>query len=105
MASIADDTIGGFNRFVTEQKAVPGDCTLTLVQFDSQDPYEVVHRAVNVADVPELTKQTFQPRASTPLLDCLGRAIVDTGQRLAAMPEAERPGKVFVVIITDGHEN
>ena len=35
--SIRDDTIGGFNAFLDEQKKQPGTATLTLVQFDSQD--------------------------------------------------------------------
>ena len=43
MASIRDDVIGGFNSFLSEQQAAPEPGTLTLVQFDSQDPYEVLH--------------------------------------------------------------
>jgi hypothetical protein len=41
MESIRDDTIGGFNTFLKKQKTEPGTATLTLVQFDSQDPYEI----------------------------------------------------------------
>ncbi len=37
MESIRDDTTGGFNAFLEEQKAEPGQATLTLVQFDAQD--------------------------------------------------------------------
>ncbi len=44
MQSIRDDVIGGFNAFLQEQQALPGKATLTLVQFDSQDPYEVLCR-------------------------------------------------------------
>ena len=39
MDSIRDDIIGGFNAFLEEQKKEPGAATLTLVQFDSQNPY------------------------------------------------------------------
>ena len=105
MASIRDDTIGGFNTFLAEQQAVPGQATLTLVQFDSQDPYEIIHRVVPIADVPPLTAATFVPRASTPLLDAVGRGIGDLDASLAAMPETERPGRVVFVIVTDGREN
>jgi hypothetical protein len=35
----------------------------------------------------------------------MNRAIDETGQRLAAMPESERPAKVLFVVITDGLEN
>ena len=42
MQVIRDDTIGGFNTFLKDQKKQPGIATLTLVQFDSVDPYETV---------------------------------------------------------------
>lgn len=105
MEDIRKDTIGGFNAFVKQQKEGPGECRLTLIQFDTQDPYEIVHDGLKVADVPELTMETFVPRAATPLLDCLGRAIISTGQRFAGLPEDQRPAHVFFVIVTDGQEN
>lgn len=105
MESIRDDTIGGFNTFVEQQKATPGEATLTLVQFDSQDPYEVVYKFKPLAEVPKLTRRTYVPRASTPLLDAMGRGINDLEQSLAKMPEEERPQRVVMVVITDGYEN
>ena len=44
MASVREATIGGFNEFVEGQKAVPGDANLTLIQFDTENAYEVVFR-------------------------------------------------------------
>jgi hypothetical protein len=105
MEAIRDDTIGGFNAFLDSQKAEPGLATLTLVQFDSQDPYEIVHRFKPVAEVPGLTRQTFVPRANTPLLDAMGRGINDLEKSLADLAENERPARVAMVIITDGQEN
>lgn len=105
MEVIRDDTIGGFNAFVQEQQAEPGMATLTLVQFDSQDPYEVVSGNVPIAEVPPLTRETYVPRAATPLLDAIGRGIVDLEYNLAIMPESERPERVVMAIITDGQEN
>ena len=105
METIRDDTIGGFNAFLNAQKAEPGLATLTLVQFDTQDPYEVLHQFKPIADVPELTRATFVPRASTPLLDAMGRGINDLEKNIADMPEEERPSRLVMVIITDGQEN
>lgn len=105
METIRDDTIGGFNAFLSAQKAEPGVATLTLVQFDSQDPYELIHRFKPLAEVPELTRETFVPRASTPLLDAIGRGINDLEKSLADLEESERPSRVVMVIITDGQEN
>lgn len=103
MASVRDDTIGGFNSFLSDQKQAPGEATITLAQFD--DVYNVVYSARPIADAPALDRQTFVPRGSTALLDAIGRTIEDAGKRLEAMPEDERPETVIFVIITDGEEN
>jgi len=105
MQSIREDTIGGFNAFLNQQKEEPGLATLTLVQFDSQDPYEVIHDFRAIQSVPELTRATFVPRASTPLLDAMGRCINDLEQNLLKMTEVDQPARIVVVVITDGQEN
>ena len=105
MHSIADDVVGGVNSFVDEQKAVPGECRLTLIQFDDVNPHDVVHSGKPVQEIAALTTQTYQPRGNTPLWDAVGKAAVATGERLSAMPEHERPAHVIFVIMTDGLEN
>lgn len=105
MEIVREDTIGGFNRFLRDQRKEPGDATMTLVQFDSQDAYEVLADFSPLAEVNELTAATYIPRAMTPLLDAIGRGINDIGAKLDATPEDERPEKVIFVILTDGLEN
>ena len=100
MESIRDDTEGGFNAFIAEQRSEPGRCRVTLAQFD--DEYEEVYRDVPIADVPRLS---LRPRGMTALLDSIGRLVSEAGVRLAALPEEQRPGVVIVGIMTDGHEN
>ena len=97
------DAIGGFNALVDDQKVQPGVAALSLVQFDTS--YEVSFTEKAVVDVPALTMETYRPSGGTALLDAMGKTIDATGKRLAAMPEASRPGKVIVVVITDGEEN
>lgn len=103
MRSVLDDTIGGFNTFLKGQKEVPGQCTISLFQFD--DRYESVYNRKAIKDAPELTTKTFQPRGNTALLAAAGKAIDDTGEALKNMSEHDRPAKVIFVIITDGQEN
>jgi hypothetical protein len=103
MASIASDVIGGLNTFIQGQAQVEGEARFTLAQFDDQ--YEVVHAHVPVQQVPPLTDRTYVPRGSTALLDAIGRTIIDTGARLAMLPEAERPEAVIFAVQTDGLEN
>jgi ADP-ribosyl-[dinitrogen reductase] hydrolase len=105
MGSIRDDTIGGYNTYLEKQQDEPGEATLTLVQFDSQDPYEVIHHFLPIRDVPNLTRQTYVPRGSTPLLDAIGRGINDLEQSLATLPDGGRPSQVVMAIVTDGEEN
>lgn len=90
MESCWDDTIGGFNAFVEEQKALGG--SLTLIQFDHE--YLVSYKDVPVKDVKPLTRETFKPRGSTALLDAIGRTIKETTS----------PSPI-IIILTDGHEN
>jgi uncharacterized protein YegL len=103
MAAVADDTIGGFNQFLLDQKRAPGSGVLTLVQFDNE--YQFVHSAKPLSEVPPLSSATFIPRGSTALLDAIARAIGETHERIAKTDESDRPGTVIFVILTDGHEN
>lgn len=104
MASIAADTVGGFNRFLADQQAIPGEAVLTLAQFDTVG-FDYIANAKPLKDVAPLTSETFVPRGGTPLHDAMGRLIVETGARLKAMAEHERPQNVVFVVITDGEEN
>lgn len=89
MGSVKDDTIGGFNNFLEEQRRVEGEASLSLVQFDDQ--YEVVYMDKDINSADKLTEATFQPRGMTALFDAVGRTINSTGQRLAGLSEQERP--------------
>lgn len=100
MEPIKKDMEGGLDRFFSEQKAEPGRCSVTLVQFDHE--YQVVYQNKPLADVPPAN---LEPRGMTALLDAMGRTIKTVGERLAKTPECDRPGKVIVLVITDGDEN
>ncbi|MEN0061422.1 MAG: vWA domain-containing protein [Myxococcota bacterium] len=100
MQAIRDDAQGGINALIADQAKEPGQAIITLVDFDTE--YRFVHRGVPAGDIPPYE---LVPRGSTALLDAVGRAINETGARLAEMPEDERPGLVIFVVSTDGHEN
>lgn len=100
MASTRTDAEGGINQLIKDQATKEGKCTFTLVQFDSL--YDVVY---DFKPINEVNEYSLVPRGSTALLDAVGKAIVTTGEKLAALPENERPALVMVVIVTDGEEN
>lgn len=103
MAELRKETIGGFNTFLEDQKKTPGKCSMTLMQFDTE--FNLLANGEDIQKVQALTESTYRPGGSTALLDAIARTITTTGQRLEAMPEAERPAKVIVLIMTDGEEN
>ena len=100
MEQVREDAEGGVNSFIGQQVKEPGEALLTLVQFDTE--YEFLHSGVPIQDVP---KYELVPRGMTALLDAVGRAINETGDRLAKMEEPDRPGLVIFVVMTDGQEN
>ena len=104
MMSIQDDVIGGVRQFIDKQQDGPGECIFTLIQFDDQNPREVVIDKKNVKDI-QPSEVKLQPRGWTPLRDALGLSIVNMGSWLGSLPEDQRPEQVVFVVVTDGLEN
>jgi len=100
MAAIRDDVIGGFNQFLREQQSHPGTCRMTVVQFDSQNPFEVLADGVDVRELRELDADRYCPRGGTPLLDAVGRLIEHAERRARGRNEDS-----VIVVFTDGQEN
>jgi hypothetical protein len=106
MASIADDVVGGFNQFLRKQRESEGEARVTLVQFDSDDPFELLVDGIPLREVTDLDRRAYQPRSTTPLYDAVGRMIVRidadiTHRHEAGIPEEDQ----VVLIVTDGLEN
>jgi Mg-chelatase subunit ChlD len=106
MESMRADVIGGFNNLLAEQQADGHDARMTLVQFDSEDPHDVLTDAAAIQRVRPLSEHTFVPRGGTPLLDATGHLITKASvreQRRAAL--GKRPEIITLITITDGNEN
>jgi Mg-chelatase subunit ChlD len=106
MESIAGDVIGGFNHFLREQQANGDDARITVIQFDSQNPAEVIAAGIPIREMTEMTSQTFIPRGGTPLLDATGSIISRARAEAVARKAANLPEEdIIIVTITDGEEN
>ncbi|MEI6604895.1 MAG: hypothetical protein WCP35_06275 [Verrucomicrobiota bacterium] len=107
--SMTHAAISGFNEFLKAQQATVDDhgqpipATFPLILFDHE--YLPAHNRVPIHTAVPLTTATYQPRGNTALLDAIGRTIDSLGSALAPTPEAERPAKVILAILTDGEEN
>lgn len=106
MASIADDVIGGFNQLLAEQQADGADALITLVQFDSQDPHEVIADATagGFAAAGTSTRMTSSRATSLP------RRIATRGERLTrpadpvpGCPTVTLPGMHLATSRSPGH--
>jgi hypothetical protein len=102
MQAIKADTIGGFNAYLDTLEREAGDLVeFTMLQFDSQS-IDTLHAGTRLSNVPRLTDETYQPRASTPLIDACFEAIKATEELVARRQDRSR---VVVVFQTDGEEN
>ncbi len=103
MSGLENDTIGGFNSMLEQQKKVGGQCIITTVLFDNR--YELLHDRMDLRAIRPITRREYSVGGSTALLDAMGRTIqkIATAQKNTA--EDYRAEKVMFVIITDGEEN
>jgi len=101
MQTIKKDMEGAFDSFIESQSQIENDeCVVNLFQFDVECDNVYENRPISL--VPPLS---ITPRGMTALFDALGTIIQKTGERLARIPESDRPARVVFVIITDGAEN
>lgn len=103
MSGLEQDTIGGFNSMIEQQKAAEGEALISTVLFDNV--CEVLHDRVNVKDIRPMTDRDYRVRGCTALLDAIGGAIHHIGNvHKYARPE-DVPEHTLFVITTDGIEN
>ncbi|WYN05027.1 hypothetical protein ISREJYDI_CDS0061 [Pseudomonas phage UNO-G1W1] len=95
MKRLRGDVIGGFNMIIEDQKKVEGAANVTLITFNSK----VTRRLdqVALADVQELTEDSYVPGGMTAMNDAIGSAIAEVLR--------DDPARAIIHIFTDGEEN
>ena len=91
------ETISGYNEYIKKLADEHKNVRFTLTQFNASK-LKVVHDAVKIKSVPELTDETYKPNDLTPLYDAIATTIKSTEKKAKDNP-------VLFVIMTDGHEN
>lgn len=102
MSSIREDTIGGFNTFLEEQRDEEGESTVTMFEFNTN--VELLYQDNSIEDAPTLDEDIYTPGGQTALHDALITAIQDTRSHVAERTEI-LPDNVIIVVLTDGKEN
>jgi len=99
MEHLINDTVGGVNNFLEQQRAEPGDAYVTLATFDTS--FNQRYQAVPIQQVARLTRETYFSGhgGGTALLDAVGKEIA----HYESLPI--KADKTMFVIDTDGEEN
>jgi hypothetical protein len=93
MQSMKDEVLSGLAAYFNRLREDGQEYHVTLAKFDSTHYDEVCHE-VPLAEVPQLTAETYRPGAMTPLYDSIARIVND-----------RKTGRAITVILTDGLEN
>ncbi|MBB6647862.1 vWA domain-containing protein [Halobellus ruber] len=102
MAKIRNDTIGGFNSFLEDQRTEEGSASVSLYEFNTN--VETIYEGRRLTDAEELDEENYVPGGQTALYDAIVTAIDGTNSHLASL-DANEPDSVVVVVLTDGKEN
>ena len=103
MSGLEQDTIGGFNSMINQQKNAEGEALVSTILFDNVS--EVLHDRINVNDIQPLTDHDYMVRGCTALLDAIGGAIHHIGNIHKSASREAIPVHTMFVITTDGMEN
>lgn len=101
MQAIKEDTIGGFNAFLDDQRQEDGEASVSLFNFDTR--IEEIYHGEPLDTAPELQADTYQPSGRTALHDAIATAIDETDAYLQGLDDPV--DTVIVAVLTDGKEN
>ena len=103
MCDLVDDTIGGYNALLKQNKMMEGEALVSTVLFNHKS--QVLHDRVPIEDVAPLTTCDYVPSGCTALLDAVGGAIHYHERVQHILPPELRPEHTLFCITTDGLEN
>lgn len=95
--SMWKEALGSINGYVKKLADDGVDTGVTLVVFDTNEPFKIVRDRITPKTWRKVTDEDAHPRGGTPLNDATGK--------LLDLAEAGNYDKVAIIIVTDGEEN
>lgn len=103
MQGLEEDTIGGFNSMIEQQKQQEGKAYVSTILFNQNST--VIHDRLSLKDIQPMTRSDYYVQGCTALLDAIGGAIHHIGNIHKYARKEDIPSKTLFVITTDGLEN
>lgn len=100
IADILAGQQGGLREFFASEEKVPGKATFSLWDFDTE-----IRCRASLASLDTVRSYLIEPRGMTAMHDAVGDAVSAEGEKLAGLPEDQRPEDVTVIIASDGLNN
>jgi len=97
MGTKSDEVIGGFNRFLEDQRALPDSCRMSLTKFNTV--CLLLYPPMPLPQVVPLDKHNYTPGGNTALFDAIAETV------RVAQNHKRDDERVLCLIITDGEEN
>lgn len=103
MEQIEEDTKGGFNSFLSDQRDEDGSADVTLIEFNTQ--VNEIYRAKPVDDASKLDDDNYTPSGRTALHDAIMQAIDSCEEQYDDLDADDIPDNTICLVLTDGREN
>lgn len=101
----SEGSIKAFKSFVTAQKKLDGEASITGVSFNNSIKTIFDNKPVKKITAKDYSFDMSDGRGECCMLDAVSQLMDSVGERLSNTPEEERPSQVVVVITVFGRDN
>lgn len=107
MVDLTDDTIGGYNSLIEQQKKENKDKDIYVSTYLFNTQVDTLCFAQPISKVEPLTREKYVACGGTALFDAIGDAVNQEDARIVKLARKgmKIPQKTLIVVTTDGYEN
>lgn len=105
MHGLEQDTIGGVNRILEEQKKIQNGGTVYVTSVTFNNKTRTLHDRLRLEEIQPLTEKEYCTQGCTALYDAIGETVEKISNIHKYIRAEDVPDKTLCVIMTDGMEN